>query len=64
MTEIPSVRHKPVVVARRRASSGLRVPGRIAASPLLEAPRIRLSSTVSAWSSAVWPVMTSSGSTA
>ena len=37
---------------------------RMPASPSRPAPRSRLSSTVSAWSSAVWPVSTPAGSTA
>ena len=49
-------RTAPRVSARRSASSGLVGPGRIAASPPAPAPRSRLMSTVSAWSSAVWPV--------
>ena len=50
------------VVARRRAR--MRPPRARAASPparCCEAPRSRLSSMVSAWSSAVWPVSTSVG---
>ena len=42
---------------RRRARIGCAGPGSIAASPSLPLPRRRRSSTVSAWSSAVWPVM-------
>src|SRR5664280_1835342 len=59
----PRRRHRSTVSARRRASSGCRGPGRIAASPSTPAPRSRLTSTVSAWSSAVCPVAASGPST-
>ena len=41
--------------------SGGAGPGSIADSPSLPLPRRRRSSTVSAWSSAVWPVMRTGG---
>ena len=57
--------------SRGRQSSIAAGPGwagaDLGASPpdrVLDAPRMRFRSTVSAWSSAVWPVMTSVGSTA
>ena len=57
-------RHSARVSGRRRPRSGCRGPGAMPARPSRPAPRSRLSSTVSAWSSAVWPVRTSAGSTA
>ena len=42
--------------ARRRARIGWRGAGSHAGEPVVPAPRRRLMSTVSAWSSAVWPV--------
>ena len=55
-TSRPSWSHRARVSARRSASSGRRGPGRMPARPSRAAPRSRLSSTVSAWSSAVCPV--------
>ncbi len=60
----PSARHTASVSARRRARIGWRAPGAIAPNPAGPAPRSRFNSTVSAWSSAVWPVMASGPSTA
>ena len=54
-------RTSAAVSARRSARSGWRVPGRIAGEPVAPAPRSRLISTVSAWSSAVWPVSGAGG---
>ena len=59
----PRSAHSARVSLRRRPSSGRRAD-RMPASPSSPAPRRRLSSTVSAWSSAVWPVRTSAGRTA
>jgi hypothetical protein len=49
-------RHSATVSARRRSSSGRRGCGAMPARPVGPAPRRRWSSTVSARSSAVWPV--------
>src|SRR5579884_1809947 len=59
----PSSAHSWRVSTRRRARMGWRGPGRMPASPSSPAPRTRLSRMVSAWSSAVWPVAASGGST-
>ncbi len=60
----PTAAHSAWVSLRRRASSGCRPPGSMPASPSAPAPRSRLIRIVSAWSSMVWPVATSGGSTA
>ena len=54
-----SASHRATVSARRRARIGLVGPGVIALSPLAPEPRISASNSVSAWSSAVWPVRAS-----
>ena len=59
-----SVSQRPRVSVRLRARSGRRTGSPMPAVPGTPAPRRRFSNTVSAWSSAVWPVSTPSGRTA
>jgi len=52
----PKAAHSCCVSLRRRPSNGRVMLGRIADRPVAPLPRSSASSTVSAWSSAVWPV--------
>ena len=60
----PAAAQSVWVSLRRRARSGWRDPGTMPARPSAPAPRRRLTRMVSAWSSMVWPVAASLGSTA
>ncbi len=63
-TEIPSASHNATVSLRRSCKIGCDGPPCMPDIPRMPAPRNKLTSTVSAWSSAVWPVTTSVGNTA
>ena len=60
----PGAAHRATVSDRRSPSRGCLGPARMAARPSTPAPRSRLASTVSAWSSAVCPVAASGPRTA